>query len=94
MPEGQGGAAGEGAGAAAGHVGGGAFAGEETRNVRNLILLVSGLVAWPALSAGLVMFLVDREDHLLHVALFLPLGALALLVFLNASRLARRLTAA
>lgn len=81
-------------GAARKGAGAGAFAGEEQRNVRNLVLLVSGLVAWPALSAGLVMLLFDREEHFLHIALFLPLGLAALLVFFNAGKVARRFVAA
>lgn len=63
---------------------------EEQRNVRTLIRVVSGLVAWPALSIGAALALFGFQEHLLHIVLFLPLGLAAVAAFLASTRLALR----
>ncbi len=60
---------------------------EEQRNVRNLIRVVSGFIAWPALSISLVMML-DLEEHILHIGGLFPLGIAAVILFFLAPRLA------
>lgn len=62
---------------------------EEQQNVRNLIRVVSGLIAWPALSISLVMTL-DLDEHILHIAGLFPLGVAGLIGFFLAPRLAER----
>ncbi len=62
---------------------------EERGNVRNLIRVVTGCVAWPSLTISLVM-LIDIDEHLLHIAGLMPLGIAAVLLFFRADRLAWR----
>lgn len=62
---------------------------EEQTNVRNLIRIVSGFIAWPALSISLVMML-DLDEHLLHIAGLLPLGLIGVAGFFLAPKLAVR----
>jgi len=64
--------------------------GEEQRNVRNLIRIVGAFIAWPSLSIGLVMAIIDFQEHLLHILGLVPLGAAALVLYARAPRLAVR----
>lgn len=61
----------------------------EQRNVRNLVRVVSGCVAWPALSISAFM-MIDIDEHLLHILGLLPLGLVAVVAFFQAEALARR----
>ncbi|MGB1586646.1 MAG: hypothetical protein ACPHID_06340 [Thermoplasmatota archaeon] len=62
---------------------------EEQTNVRNLLRIFGMFVAWPSLSLGFV-FLLDPEDHILHIAGLIPLGLAGLLLTVLAPRLAVR----
>lgn len=62
---------------------------EEQSNTRNLIRIISGFIAWPALSISLVMML-DLDEHLLHIVGLLPLGIVGLIGFFAAPKLAVR----
>lgn len=62
---------------------------EEQRNVKNLIRVVGGFVAWPALSIS-VAFMLDLEEHFLHIAGLFPLGMAGLIAMIMAPRLAKK----
>lgn len=62
---------------------------EEQRNVRNLIRAVGSFVAWPSLSIAFI-FLLDLEEHLLHVVGLFPLGFAGVAAIFMAPKLAKR----
>lgn len=62
---------------------------EEQTNVRNLLRIFGMFVAWPSLSLGFV-FLLDPEDHILHIAGLIPLGIAGLIVAVLAPKLSKR----
>ena len=63
----------------------------ERAKMANLVRYVSGAAAIPTISIGLA-FLVftDPSEHWLHIAGLVPLGVVALVVFVMAPRLATR----
>jgi membrane protein YdbS with pleckstrin-like domain len=65
--------------------------GAERRNVTRLIRWIAAFVAWPSLSIALA-FLVftGPQDHWLHIAGLMPLGIAALVLFVQAPKLAKR----
>ncbi len=62
---------------------------EEQKNIRNLVRIVGSFIAWPALSISLV-FMLDLDEHLLHVAGLFPLGMIGLLMVFLAPKIAAR----
>lgn len=61
----------------------------ERQNVTNLIRVVGFFIAFPSLTIG-AAFLLDIDEHLLHIAGLLPLGAAGVAAILLAPRLAAR----
>lgn len=61
----------------------------ERDNVTNLIRVVGFFVAFPSLTIG-GAFLLDLDDHILHVAGLLPLGFAGVVAVVLAPRLAAR----
>lgn len=61
----------------------------ERQNVTNLIRVVGFFVAFPSLTIG-GAFLLDLDDHVLHVAGLLPLGLAGVAAVVVAPRLAAR----
>ncbi len=62
---------------------------EDQRQIRNLLRAVGLFVAWPSLSIS-VAFMLDLEEHLLHIVGLFPLGLAGLIVFLMAPKLAKK----
>jgi hypothetical protein len=62
---------------------------DEQRNLRNLIRVVGGFVAWPSLSIS-VAFMLDLEEHFLHIAGLFPLGVAGLVAMIMAPKLAKK----
>jgi hypothetical protein len=62
---------------------------EEQRNVRNLIRVVGGFVAWPALSIS-VAFMLDIQEHIIHIAGLFPIGVAGAVLVIMAPKLAKK----
>lgn len=62
---------------------------KERRNITVLLRWISAFVAWPSLSLGLV-FLLEWQDHILHIAGLIPLGVAGLVLFWQAPAVAGR----
>lgn len=61
----------------------------EQQNVTNLLRWIGGFIAWPALSISLI-FMLDIDEHILHIAGLFPLGIAGLVLFLMAPKLAAK----
>ncbi|HUR62037.1 MAG TPA: hypothetical protein VM286_06705 [Candidatus Thermoplasmatota archaeon] len=68
--------------------------GDERANVTRLIRVLALFVAFPTVTIGLALMLFDPGgDHLLHMGGFLVLGAVAIVAFAAAPRLAQKFVA-
>ncbi|MES2155345.1 MAG: hypothetical protein V4510_09445 [bacterium] len=62
----------------------------ERAKVTNLIRCIAVFVSIPTITIGLVLYLYDPAAHAYHMAAFLVLGAVSLVVVAVAPRLAAR----
>ncbi len=61
----------------------------ERQNVTNLIRMVGFFVAFPSLTISMA-FMLDLDEHLLHIAGLFPLGVAGVAAIVLAPRLAAR----